>query len=73
MNRVLPVIGGSGWRLAVGSTTKQLGRLGEPSLPMSGGSEFEMKSDLPSYPFGSSPRALIAGKEPFHPPFKGWL
>jgi len=31
----------------------------------------EMKSDLPGYPFGSSPRALVAGKEPFHPPFKG--
>jgi hypothetical protein len=38
---------------------------------MSGSSEFGMKSDLPGYPFGSSPRALIAGKEPFHPPFKG--
>jgi hypothetical protein len=40
---------------------------------MSGSSEFGMKSDLPGYPFGSSPRALIAGKEPFHPPFKGWI
>ena len=31
----------------------------------------QMKSDLPGYPFGSSPRALVTGKEPFHPPFKG--
>jgi hypothetical protein len=38
---------------------------------MSGGGGFRMKSDLPGYPFGSSPRALIAGKGPFHPPFKG--
>jgi len=48
-----------------------LGRHAVPTLPMSGGSEFEMKSDLPGYPFGSSPRALIAGKGPFHPSFKG--
>ena len=65
--------GGSGWRLAVGNAARQPCRDAVPTPPMSGGSEFERKSDLPGYPFGSSPRALIAGKEPFHPPFKRWI
>ena len=49
----------------------QLCRDAVPTLPMLGIGGLRVKSDLPGYPFGSSPRALIAGKGPFHPPFKG--
>ena len=38
----LPVTGGSGWRLAVGNTSRQLCRDAVPTLPVTGGSGWRL-------------------------------